>query len=47
MAVQEMDRMGYNFWMFKNEKSRQINVIFRRLDDSFGLLQPDKKGSNT
>lgn len=43
-AAQEMDEMGYNFWMFKDEKTRQVNVIFRRLDDSFGLLQPAKKG---
>lgn len=43
-AVDEMERMGYNFWMFQDHESRQINVIFRRLDDSFGLLQPTKKG---
>jgi hypothetical protein len=30
--------------MFKDEKTRQVNVIFRRLDDTFGLLQPAKKG---
>ncbi|MFH2201953.1 MAG: ribosome-associated translation inhibitor RaiA [Elusimicrobiota bacterium] len=44
-AAQEMETMGYNFWMFKNDKSRQVNVLFRRLDDSFGLLEPEKKGS--
>lgn len=43
-AALEMDRMGLNFWMFEDEGSRQINVIFRRLDDSFGLLQPTRKG---
>lgn len=44
-AAQEMERLGYTFWMFQNEQSRKINVIFRRLDDSFGLLQPAKKES--
>lgn len=44
-AAEEMDRMGLNFWMFQDQDSRQINVIFRRLDDSYGLLQPARKGS--
>jgi len=43
-AAAEMDQMGYNFWMFRDEKSRQVNVIFRRLDDTFGLLVPAGKG---
>lgn len=44
-AAEEMDRMGLNFWMFQDQDSHQINVIFRRLDDSYGLLQPARKGS--
>ena len=44
-AAEEMDRLGLNFWMFQDRDSRQINVIFRRLDDSYGLLQPARKGS--
>lgn len=43
-AAQEMDRLGYNFWMFKDQETREINVIFRRIDDSFGLLLPAKRG---
>lgn len=43
-AAQEMDRLGYNFWMYHDSESRQISVIFRRLDDSFGLIQPAKRG---
>lgn len=42
-AAAEMDQMGYNFWMFRDENSNQVNVIFRRLDDTFGLLQPVSK----
>jgi len=42
-AAVEMERLGYTFWMFQNSDSKKINVIFRRLDDSFGLLQPAKK----
>ncbi|MFH1725180.1 MAG: ribosome-associated translation inhibitor RaiA [Elusimicrobiota bacterium] len=42
-AGHEMERMGYTFWMFRDEDSGQVNVIYRRLDESFGLLQPAKK----
>lgn len=47
MAAREMEEMGYDFWMFRDDKSKQVSVIFRRVDDSFGLLLPaaSPKGS--
>jgi len=42
-AAQEMERIGYVFWMFMDKDSRQVNVIYRRMDDTFGLLQPVRK----
>ncbi|HBL17686.1 MAG: ribosomal subunit interface protein [Elusimicrobia bacterium GWA2_69_24] len=45
-AALEMERLGYTFWMFHNQETRKVNVIFRRLDDSFGLLQPVRKESH-
>ncbi|PCI37541.1 MAG: ribosomal subunit interface protein [Elusimicrobia bacterium] len=41
-AAQQMEDLGYTFWMFQDLNSKKVNVIFRRLDDSFGLLQPTK-----
>ena len=41
-AAYEMKRLGYTFWMFMDEESRQINLIFKRLDGTFGLIQPIK-----
>ena len=38
-----MDRLGYAFWLFLDEETNKINVIFKRQDNSFGLLQPSKK----
>jgi putative sigma-54 modulation protein len=43
-AAQQMENLGYTFWMFQDMSTEQVNVIFRRLDDSFGLLQPTKSG---
>ncbi|MDR0953051.1 MAG: ribosome-associated translation inhibitor RaiA [Elusimicrobiota bacterium] len=41
-AAYEMERLGYTFWMFLDEESRQINLIFKRLDGTYGLIQPIK-----
>lgn len=43
-AALQMERMGFNFWMFHELETGQINVIYRRLDDSYGLLTPVKTG---
>lgn len=45
-AAAEMDRMGYDFWMFQDRESKHIHVLFRRLDDSYGILQPVRRGGN-
>lgn len=42
-AANEMERLGYTFWMFLDEGSNQLNLIFRRLDNSYGLIKPIKK----
>lgn len=39
-AAYEMERLGYTFWMFLDEESKQINLIFKRLDGTYGLIQP-------
>ncbi|MBI3548814.1 MAG: ribosome-associated translation inhibitor RaiA [Elusimicrobia bacterium] len=41
-AAAQMDALGYTFWMFQDQGSKHVQVIFRRLDDSYGLLQPVK-----
>jgi putative sigma-54 modulation protein len=41
-AAYEMERLGYTFWMFLDEESKQINLIFKRLDGTYGLIQPIK-----
>jgi putative sigma-54 modulation protein len=39
-AAYEMERLGYTFWMFLDEETKQINLIFKRLDGTYGLIQP-------
>lgn len=42
-AAYEMEKIGYTFWMFLDKDSRQLNLIFKRLDGSYGLIRPIKK----
>lgn len=42
-AAFEMDRLGYDFWMFQDSKTKQINMVFKRQDSTYGLMQPVKR----
>ncbi|MBU2575329.1 MAG: ribosome-associated translation inhibitor RaiA [Elusimicrobia bacterium] len=42
-AVGEMEKLGFNFWLFMDKNSRQMQVVFKRLDSTYGLLQPVRK----
>lgn len=39
-AIDEMELLGYTFYLFFNEASSQINVVYRRDNGSYGLLEP-------
>lgn len=42
-AVIEMEKLGYNFWLFVDKNSKQTQVVFKRLDSTYGILMPVKK----
>ena len=39
-AAAQMDMLGHNFFMFKNRENDEINVVYRRHDDDYGLIVP-------
>ncbi|MCP4628613.1 MAG: hypothetical protein GY850_34655, partial [bacterium] len=39
-AVLQMDLIEDNFLVFTNARSDQINVLYRRRDGHYGLIQP-------
>lgn len=43
-AAQELERLGHSFRLFQDKQSMQVHVIYRRKDESFGVIQPVKKG---
>lgn len=43
-AARKLETLGYDFLLFQERKSSQLQVIYRRGDESYGILQPVKKG---
>lgn len=39
-AAFEMESLGHDFYMFRNSESDEINVIYRRRDGNYGLIEP-------
>lgn len=40
-AILQMNMLDHQFFMFRNEGSGEINVVYRRKDGDYGLLEPD------
>jgi putative sigma-54 modulation protein len=39
-AVMQMDLLDKDFFIFENDSTRDINVIYRRRDGNVGLIEP-------
>lgn len=39
-AVDQMELLGHDFFLFYNVNAAQINLVYRRRDGQYGLLQP-------
>lgn len=39
-AALQMDLLGHEFFMFKNSDSDEINVVYKRHDENYGLIEP-------
>lgn len=40
-AVEQMELLGHDFFVFFNLESSQMNVLYRRRDGAFGVLEPE------
>ena len=40
-ACLEMDLIGHDFFMFRNADTDEINVVYKRKNGSYGLLEPE------
>lgn len=40
-AIDQMELLGHDFYVFFNSEDDAVNVLYRRHDGTFGLLQPE------
>jgi ribosomal subunit interface protein len=40
-AIEQMELLGHTFFVFMNASDERVNVLYRRNDGNYGLLQPD------
>jgi len=40
-AVEQMELLGHDFFVFYNPDQGQINVLYRRKDGNYGVIQPE------
>lgn len=40
-AVEQMDFLGHDFFLFVSDVDNSINVVYRRKDGKYGLIQPE------
>jgi putative sigma-54 modulation protein len=40
-AVMQMDLLGHDFFVFSNSDSEEVNVVYRRKDGNYGLIEPE------
>jgi len=39
-ATMQMELLGHDFFVFTNSETEEINVVYRRGDDNYGLIEP-------
>jgi putative sigma-54 modulation protein len=40
-AILQMSLLGHDFYVFSNSDTEQVNVLYRRKDGNFGLIEPE------
>ncbi|PRR73127.1 Ribosome hibernation promotion factor [Moorella humiferrea] len=40
-AILQMNLLGHNFFVFSNAETEEVNVLYRRRDGNYGLIEPE------
>ncbi|MFN8482119.1 MAG: ribosome-associated translation inhibitor RaiA [Anaerolineae bacterium] len=40
-AAEQMELLGHDFYLFQNSETGQVNVVYRRKEGGYGVLEPD------
>ncbi len=41
-AIDQMELLGHDFFLFLNADSQQMNVLYRRKNGNYGLIEPER-----
>ena len=39
-AVLQLELVGHDFFVFQNAETLEVNVVYRRRDGNYGLIEP-------
>lgn len=40
-AILQMEMVGHSFYVFRNEDNGNVNVVYKRNDGNYGIIEPD------
>lgn len=40
-AIMQMNLLGHNFFVFFNSRTEEVNVVYKRKDKGYGLIEPE------
>ncbi|MDI6711164.1 MAG: ribosome-associated translation inhibitor RaiA [Thermoanaerobacterales bacterium] len=40
-AIMQMNLLGHSFFVFANAETEQVNVVYKRKDGNYGLIEPE------
>jgi putative sigma-54 modulation protein len=40
-AIEHMELLGHNFYVFWNSDQERVGVVYRRNDGDYGLIEPE------
>lgn len=40
-ACVQMELLGHNFYVFRSSETEEVNVVYKRKDGSYGLIEPE------
>ena len=41
-AVMQMELLGHNFFIFRNSETDMVNVVYKRKNGTYGLIEPEE-----
>ncbi len=40
-ATDQMELLGHDFFLFLNADTKEVNLVYRRKDGNYGLIEPE------